>query len=204
MAIIASGTKKRDPIPEGIYPAICTRVIDLGDQTSKMFGGTARKVLFSWEIPSETITVDGVDMPRMLSKEFTISLNEKSKLRPFLESWRGKTFSETELEGFDLKNILGAPCQMQIIHNDNGYENVSSIMALAKGMERPKPATELIYFDLSVANCLDLLKKLPEWVQEKIKLSPQYRYFLEHTVGDQTVSASDFEELDINDGDLPF
>lgn len=201
MAIIATGKPKREPIPEGIYPAICTRVIDLGEQTSKMFGNTAHKVLFCWEVPAVTIEVDGVQMPKMVSREFTVSLGEKSNLKPFLQSWRGKSFTEEEIEGFDLKNILGAPCQLQIVHNENGYENIN-VMAMVKGMEKPKPATELIYFDLSVAECMNIMAKLPEWVQEKIKLSPNYKFYLENTVGDQT--ANTYEDLDIDDGSLPF
>ena len=203
MPIVASGKAQRNPIPEGIYPAICVRVIDLGLQTSQMFGTTSHKVLFCWEVPEVTIEVDGVDMPKMISREFTVSLGEKSNLRPFLESWRGKSFTEEELEGFDLKAVLGAPCQAQIVHNDKGYEKIN-VMALPKGMPIPKPATELIYFDLSVANCLEQMAKLPEWVQEKIKLSPQYKYFRENVLGDQTVSAEDFEEIDIDDSSLPF
>lgn len=201
MSIMASANPKREPIPEGIYPAVCTRVIDLGVQQNKMFGNTAHKVLFCYEIPDCTIEIDGKQMPKMVSKEFTVSLGEKSSLRPWLTSWRGKGFTEAELEGFDLKNVLGAPCQLQVVHNEKGYENLS-IMALGKGQPRPTPATELIYFDLSVPDCMELIKKLPEWVQERIKLSPNYRYYLENVVGEQT--QPEFEDIDMDENDLPF
>jgi len=86
---------------------------------------------------------------------------------------------------------------MQIIHNNSGYERVNGVMPLLKGVDRPIPATETIYFDLTDPNCLEVMDKLPEWVRDKIKASPQY---LELTSGMPVYY--DFDEF--NDDDLPF
>ena len=175
MAILATATVKREAIPEGVYSAICTRLVDLGDQYNKMFGSTARKIMICWEIPAVTIDIDDVPMPKMISREFTLSLGKKSALRPFLESWRGKAFTDTDLTGFDLKNILGKSCQIQIIHNEAGYERISSVMAMPTGSADINPATELLYFDLSDVNCMDVFALLPAWMQNKVKESPQFQ-----------------------------
>ncbi len=66
----------------------------------------------------------------------TATLNEKSRLRPFLEAWRGKRFTAEELKGFDPDVLLGVNATIQILHvtkNDKVYDNISTIMKAAKG-----------------------------------------------------------------------
>ena len=81
MPIIASeSTRTRNPIPAGQYAAVCARIIDLGDQYSEMYGKTNRKVMICWEVPEDTIEIDGKPMPKMISKEYTLALGQKSAL----------------------------------------------------------------------------------------------------------------------------
>lgn len=75
--------------------------------TAKPLRTRAHKIRIFWEIIGETIEINGEQMPRLVSKEFTLSLNEKSKLRQALQSWRGKAFTAEELQGFDLRKVLG-------------------------------------------------------------------------------------------------
>jgi hypothetical protein len=202
--IIAKESSTRTLIPEGDYVAVCTRVIDLGDQFSQLYGKTNRKVMFCWELPECTVDVEGKPMPKMTSREFTLNLGEKSNLRPFLQSWRGKAFTEDELKGFDLRNLLGAPAYIQIIHNEKGsktYDDINSIMRLPKGMEKPTPATELLYVDFEADDFLETLSKLPEWVRDKVKASPQYKEIIDAKAeGGETK----FVELNGDEEDLPF
>lgn len=200
MAIIARAKgSSMDPIPEGVYTAVCVWIIDMGDQYSDYYKKSSRKVMLTWEIPDETVEIDGESKPRVLSKEYTLSLSDKAVLRSHLEAWRGKKFSETELDSFDLKNVLCASCQLQVLHNDKGYANVGSIMALPKGMPKLQPQNETIYFDLSDPECLELLDKLPSWVQDRIKKSSTYKDLVEGRIG----PSGDFQEVD-DLGDLPF
>ena len=110
-------------------------------------------------------------MPRLVSKEFTLSLNEKSKLRQALQSWRGKAFTAEDLQGFDLKKVLGVGCQLQIIHKEgsNGttYANVETILALPRGRSVPAPR-EITWFDFDDPASYGVFEKLPRYVQEKI------------------------------------
>jgi hypothetical protein len=79
----------------------------------------------------------------MVTNRYTLSLNEKATLRKHLEAWRGKLFTPAELEGFDLENLLGANCQLQVIHNlsDQGrtFANIQAIVPLGKGMTKLRP-----------------------------------------------------------------
>ena len=197
MAITAKAGNSSNPATEGVHLALCTRIIDLGTQESQLYANRQHKVMFTWEIPDDTVMVDGEEKPKLISKEYTLSLNEKATLRGHLEAWRGKQFTDEELKGFDLYNVLGKACQIQVLRNERGYANISAIMALPKAVSMPQPSGELIFFDLSSENCLPLLEKLPEWVRDKIKASPEYGALIR---GQADIS-DEFQEVD---GDLPF
>lgn len=203
MAIMACAKNGNfDPISEGVHLATCIWVIDLGNQWSDMFGKASRKVMLTWEIPDELITVDGEEKPRIISKEYTLSLNEKAKLREHLEAWRGRKFSEQELQGFDLANILTKSCQLQILHNEKGYPNVASVMALPKGMQAPGCYHETIYFDLTDNGCLEMMEKLPAWIQDKVKQSEEYKGLINATL-DHSPDEGEFVPV-ADDDELPF
>ena len=209
MSIIASAKTggNFEPISEGVHCVCCINVIDIGIQVSEKFGNKQHKVMITWEFPDEMIMIEGENKPRVLSKEYTLSLSEKASLRKHLEAWRGKKFTETELEGFDLKNVLSKTCQIQIIHTEKGgntYANIASIMALPKGMPALAPISEIIYFDLSSETSLTEITKLPEWIQDKIRTSETYDNLINTHVDNHD---GEFEEVDGVDGgstDLPF
>jgi len=205
MAIMAKASGNGgNPVSAGVHIALCTRIVDIGTQFSERFGNSQRKIMFTWEVPDDTVLIEGEEKPKFISKEYTLSLNEKAKLRADLESWRGKKFTDSELNGFDLVNVLGKACQIQVLHNDKGYANISSIMSLPKGMQAPAPVGENIYFDLSADSCLSIMEKLPEWVRDKIKSSPEYL----NLTGAQVDTSDDFKdvsnEMYSGDEDLPF
>ena len=70
-----------EPIPEGTYPGICYSIVDLGDQYSEKYDKVAHKCRITWEVVGETIEVDGKEINRSISKEYTLSLSTKSNLR---------------------------------------------------------------------------------------------------------------------------
>jgi hypothetical protein len=77
-----------------------------------------------------------------VSKFYTLSLNEKANLRKDLESWRGKAFSDAEIEnGFDIEKLIGANCYLNIAQNDKGKSVISAINPLPKGMEKLRQLT---------------------------------------------------------------
>lgn len=205
LTVSESGGGGFDPVPAGTYAAVCYEMVDLGEQYSERFNNTSRQVLIGWQIPSETITIDGVEKPRVVSKQYTLSLNTKARLRSDLVSWRGRDFTEQELKGFDLKNIVGKPCMLSIIHKDsNGktYANVSGILAMPKGT--PKPALsspdDIIIFDLD-ADPLEKINDLPQWIAERIRRSSTYEERL-YAEGASPVEFT--EELDEDESELPF
>ena len=171
VAKASSGTDFELP-QAGAVVGRCYMVADLGTQDTT-FKGTPKKshkVLLQWEL-SETMQ-DG--RPFAISSRYTLSLFDQALLRQHLESWRGRGFTEDELIGFDVKNVLGHYCMLSIVHNKDGdktYANVKGIMPVPKGMEKPAPVNKDVYFDLDTSS-LDIL---PEWVQNVVKKSDEWK-----------------------------
>lgn len=167
-----------EPIPEGTYTAVCHLLVDLGVVYNKTFDSRSRKVMLGWVIPEETyVNKDGETVPRTMYATYTASIGKKAKLRTLLASWRGRDFTQDELDAFNLRNIVGAPCLMNIIHSEGKdgktYANIAGVMRLPKGMQGVKLDTEPIIFDLD-EDPLDQLELLPEWIRNKVKESETY------------------------------
>ena len=166
---------KLPPIEPGVYMAVCVGIIDLGEQYSEMFKNYSNKCMIVWEIPGETIEVDGEQKPRQLSKEFTIASSNKSNLRQFIESWNGKSYSDEEFVEIDLFDQIGKACQLNVVLNSTGeYANVDNIMPIPKGFPAPTTATPPIKWDIEQWDD-KALEAIPEWIQDKIKKSTQYQ-----------------------------
>ena len=166
---------KAPPVEPGAYPAVCIGIIDLGEQYSEKFKSYSNKVQIVWELPTETIEVDGKQEPRQLSKEFTISASKKGNLRGFLSSWNSKAYSDEEFLELDLFDQIGRACQVNVVLNETGeYSNVESAIPLMKGYPVPKSSTPPIRWDMDKWDDA-VFQALPEWVQEKIKKSTQYQ-----------------------------
>lgn len=163
------------PVPAGTHIAVCTMVADMGIQPSAKFKPKAQ-LYIRWELPGEVITwKDGESQehtgPMVIGQKYTMSLSEKANLRADLESWRGKMFTEQELAGFDIKNILGKSCMLGVTHNTVGnktYANISAVMGLPKGTPAASPSVMPIAYDID-SHDEDIFQKLPNWLQEAIK-----------------------------------
>ena len=183
MAIIAKNTgSARELIPAGTYAARCYQMIEIGTVQETILGTEKilTRVRIGWELPTErrVFKEENGEQPFVVSKEFTLSMNEKSTLRKFLESWRGKGFSDDEAKAFDITKLLGVPCMMNIIHKKSKdgqktYEEIASVMPMPKGMICPDQETKTLLlsydsFDWNVFN------NLPDFIKDKMKGSVEF------------------------------
>lgn len=183
--------KSRPKVPAiepGVYMAVCIGIIDLGEQYSEMFKSYRNEVQIVWEIPSETVEIDGETKPRQLSRTFSVATSKKANLRAVLSSWNGKAYSDDEFGEIDLFDQIGRPCMLNVVLNDSGeYANVDSVVPMPKGVPAPVSTTTPIRWDMDAWDD-EVFKTLPEWAQEKIKKSTQYKTL--HTPTDKI----DFKE----------
>jgi hypothetical protein len=175
-------------------------MIELGTVTETFSGEdvTRHRVLLYWELSNELADFDGTQKPLSVSKEFTLSMNEKSSLRKMLESWRGKAFTESEANAFDITKLMGVPCMVNVIHVTSGkgnqYENITSITPLPKGMEKPTQVNASVEFSIDGFDQA-LFDSFPDFIKDKINSSAEMLAKVDKTVEPEPVEGSD---------DLPF
>ena len=166
---------KLPPVEAGVYAGICVGIYDLGEQYSEFYKKYSNKVMFTFELPTETIEVDGKQEPRQLSKEFAIASGKKSSLRAFLSAWNSKNYTDEEFADLEIFQQLGKAAMINVVLNDSGeYANIDSVMPLMKGYPVPKSETAQLTWDMDKWDD-EAFAALPEWVQEKIKKSTNYQ-----------------------------
>ena len=163
------------PVPAGQYLAVCVGVYDLGEQYSEKYKNYSPKLMISFDIPSVTIEVEGKMEPRQLSREFTITTKNNSKLREFISSWNGTQYSDEAFGEFDPLTQVGKPAMINVLLNETGeYANINTIMPLFPGLPAPTTTTPLRVWDMDKWDD-KAFEDLPAWVQEKIKKSSEYQ-----------------------------
>jgi len=123
------------PCPEGLHQAVCVDVVDLGVVTTQY--GEKHQVRIVWQVDEENPENDKRYTAR---RSYTLSLSKKANLRTMLETWRTKPFTDDELKGFDLENLLGINCQIQVVHKLSAqgklYANVQAVVAPPKNVPK--------------------------------------------------------------------
>ena len=218
MALIAKesggGGGEFTPVPQGMHLARCYRVIDLGTQRSEYLGTVKhlRKVMLQFEVHGEDENGDPIvtskGEPMSISKNFTLSLEEKATLRKDLQTWRGREFTDIEKKGFEVKNVLGAWAMISVIkamgNNGKEYTNIAAIMSLPPAIKKaglPNGHNELKVFEIDNPD-MALFDSFGNGLKEKIQKSPEWQ-----ARGDSvapTPSKAPSSGFDDMDDDIPF
>jgi len=137
------------PVPTGPQPAILYSLIDLGTQAVNIPGkarSQKRKIAMRFELHGEDTKLDD-GRPMSIGKQFTLTSSQKGNLRPFMEGWRGKSFTDDEFEAFDLQNMLGKAAILTIVE-DGEYRVINGISRLLAGMKAPEMFNKQVYLSL--------------------------------------------------------
>lgn len=173
-------------VPAGSHLAVCDAVIDLGTQINEYQGETKRQhqILIRWQVGSER-TDD--DKPCSIARFYTFSGHEKSNLRLDLEAWRGKAFTDEEIEGFEVARLLGAGAMLNVVEGKNGKTKVSSVGKLPKGMGPPEAEGGTTHLSLTSGEfSQETYDGLSDGLKAIIAKSPE------------------FQELDVADGSVEY
>ena len=167
--------------PAGTHIGRCIRLIDLGTHYNEMYKVDRHQVYIGFELPNERMKWTDENKvehegPFMVSGFYTLSLSEKSKLRPLLASWRGRDFNEAELDGFEMKNILDKPCMLNIIHETKNKKTkavIAAIMPPMKGANIPDRENDLLFFSLEEYSSTEF-EKVPKGMQKIVQESQEW------------------------------
>ena len=184
----SGGGREFKIVPAGTHLARLYRIVDLGTQTTTYQGETKmqRKVMFAWEIHGEDdagdplVTEDG--KPMAIFKNYTLSWNEAATLRKDLQAWRGQPWSDQEAARFDLKNVLGQWCMLNIIHrpgmsDGKTFANVAGISPVPGFLKKqglPEGVNPLQMFRLGDPDW-ELFETFSKGLKAKIESSPEFR-----------------------------
>jgi hypothetical protein len=173
--------------PSGIHLARCYRIVDLGTQQSEYMGQVKflHKIMVAWEIHGQDEAGKPILMkdnrPFSIFKNYTLSWSEKANLRLDLQSWRGKPFSPEEMRRFDLKNVLGAWCLLNIIEregkNGSTYSNVNGITPVPQMIKAAGLPAEVNKKELFVLSDPDMkmFEGFSDNLKKKIESSPEWQ-----------------------------
>ena len=208
--IVSEKGNKIEPVPEGIHNAVCVGLYHVGTQHCNFFETDKRKLIVTWELP-ELLPIESEcygkrhQSPRCLWHNFTFSLNEKANLRQILESWRGRKFTSTELEGFDLSKLLDVPCQLQVVHKQGkegrNFANVKNVIPAPRDSKVTASIKPKIFSvtDLKEAKLPDFL---PEWVKILVMQSREWEMLLKRASNTSPAKEQDCDDIDPDE--VPF
>jgi hypothetical protein len=217
MAIKASGGGGDfEKVPAGAHFAICDKVVYLGMQRTT-FDGREKilpKVWLGFQIPDiqHEYEKDGKKLsgPAVIGRKFTLNIGDNSNLGPFLKNWRGRAFTDDEVNnGYDVEKLAGKPCQLGVIHEkskDGGktYANITSAGALMKdtidairaGTRKAEPHGKVLVYNADEHDQA-VYDQLPEFLRKQIdqRVKPGD--------GKKAAKPSETSTDDFND-DIPF
>ena len=210
MSLIAKPTKSGPPIPAGTYSAVCYSVVDLGTHYNEYFGKSSHQVCITWEIPEVRIDVERdsekVNLPRVTSKTYTLSLHEKSNLAKDLISWRGKPFTTEEADGFDVHTVAGASCILTLVHvqkNNTIYTNIASVAKPMAGMEKLTPENPVVHYSVT-DDGVNIPESVPDWMKKIITSCEEFKAMENASENPELQQAQDEWNPKPNEDDIPF
>lgn len=168
------GVSNYKPIPAGSHPAYLFSLVDLGTQEEDGQWGLKQqpKIRVGFEVPGETIEIDGKTLPMTHYQEYTNSLGRKANWRHHLEGWRGSPMTQAEIEAFDPTRLLGKKCMLTVIHKTSAAGNlraeINGISQLPKGMTAMPPMHNRPFvYDIADGEN-EVFNAFPDFIKEKI------------------------------------
>lgn len=190
-------TPTRVLAPAGTFMARVYSIIYLGTIKGEYLGEptSSFKVRITWELPTKKhVFKEGEsEKPFSVSKEVTLSMGSKSRLRPLVEGMLGVSFTDDDAKSFDVDELLGKTCLLSITHKDspNGkFVSVNSTSQIPEGMTCP-PAINTPKI-LSYENFdKEYFMTLPTFIKEKMEKTPEFIKMSGGTVEEEEIIAED-------------
>tara|TARA_R100000234_G_scaffold119397_1_gene102208 strand:- start:1160 stop:1888 length:729 start_codon:yes stop_codon:yes gene_type:complete len=200
----------------GKYEGTCFRIVDLGTREKEFKGEKFKKkeLRLEFEITKAVDPADNEitmedERPFGVSKTYTASLFEAANLRKDLENWRDKTFTQEELDGFDVSKLIGMTARIEIGHTASdparGFAGGNAkILKLSRpdgGVQKVATVNPQVIFDLDdycdefngnmgekSKAMVDVFDQLPVFIQNEIVKSFEYQAAVEE--GEKTETST--------------
>lgn len=168
----------RELLPAGRYEGVLISLIDLGTQPGGQYA-PRRKILLGLELQRRGKVLrrdDGEPVVRSLTR--TLSLFERSKLRPDVEALLGRPLTEDEADGdLDLSTLIGRACSVSCRHvtrgDGQGMYAELSLSPIDPEDEVTAHESDVTVYELDPSGSIP--PDLPSWVGDKIRASEEWR-----------------------------
>lgn len=217
MATIAPKQESKPRVlpPQGTHIARVIRLIELGTQKVEWKGEEKEqyKIWLDFELVDKThVFKEGEDpKPFVVGSKLTFSMGSKANLRKIVEGIIGVSLLDHEAEAFDIEQLLGKACLVNIKNvtkNDKTYTNIETTTPLMEGMtarEAFNPITKLTFTSWSE----EIFESLPNFLKDQITASPQFKRMknpkpVQKAKPDLTPNNPSEEDEGINISDIPF
>jgi hypothetical protein len=197
LTLSTDGNGEFEKLAKGIYHGTCYKIVDLGttEQEYQDKKTKRKRIQLGFEITEAVDPDDNKiqmedERPFAVFRVYTASLFEAAALRKDLESWRGKSFTEEELSGFDISKLLGCTARIEVGHTKatefgtGGNPKILSLQRPDGGVSKVETVNELVKFDLDLycdewrgnmtdetKAMVDVFDALPDWQQKEIEES---------------------------------
>ena len=208
---VSSGESDYEVVPAGQHLAVCYRLVDAGTREEQYKDNPPKKrhVLFVyWELPEVKM---GDGRPFTISKKYTLTLNENGTLFKDLKTWRGKSFTQEELKGFDLLNILGVSALLEVEHSDEGKARVVSVFKPDGGAKKTDTENEQQAFDIDEyakgdPKMIEIFGSFPEWMQGMIEESFEVSAAMKQSSNSASTPSGGLDEFkkEVSEDEIPF
>ena len=157
-------------VGEGSYPARVVQIIDLGmqQQTDWQTGENKTwdngdimlkpEVYITYELPTETITINDEEKPRWLAKTYILSNHEKAALTGAMAA--------CGVTGTNVADMLDKPVLLTVGTTSGGKDKITGVAPMMKGMDVPPLSNPATVFDLDNPD-MEVFEKLPNFIKER-------------------------------------
>jgi hypothetical protein len=173
--------KAFDPVPAGNHVARLYKITYVGTVWTEWKGEKKQtpQISITFELCNETKVFKEGEGARPLSIStgfITYSMGKKAKLRAFIEGMIGTVLDEEEAGNFNLEQLLGESCLLNVVHNEsngNLYANIKGLSPLIKGMTAPEIHNKPLTQDVNTMS-QEAIDELPDFIKDKMKSSEEY------------------------------
>lgn len=158
--------KEREQPKAGNYQGVCYMVRDVGSHKYEYKGEEkiSHRVIILYEIDALMEKGDYAGKRFVVSERLPFTFGfakspKKTKLRERIEGWYGRELSEAEVNDFDIESLMGKNCMINLIVNDKGYIEITSVSPVPQKMEIITPENA----------------EAPKWVENEWQESEEYR-----------------------------
>jgi len=165
--------------PAGNHPAVLVAIIDLGTQLVPGYQGAPDKLqprlYFVYELVTKKMT-GKVNENHVIAIDLTFSMNEKAKMRKFVEARLGHKIPDGA--EYDVTDELGHPVLVLVSANEKGYTRVEGVSAVPDGLPVPPALNKPLAWKMG-----DSFAAIPPWlpylygvaIPEMIRESEEYK-----------------------------